>query len=108
MDNKRLLLAAAIFSIAAFASSKTYTVVITQPMHVGTAQLAPGNYKMALDGDKAVFNLPNHDSLTFPVKVETATHKYADTIVDSAQQGGSLHLVSIALGGSTNKVDFDK
>ena len=107
--NKSLLLAtAAIFSTVAFAAPKTYHVVISKPTQVGTAELTPGNYKLALEGDKATFTLARHAAVTVPVKVETATHKYPDNIFDTVDSGGTSHLHSIALGGTTSKVEFGK
>ena len=109
MTHKMLTFAAAtIFSAVAFASPKTYTVVISKPLQVGTTELAPGNYKMALDGGKAIFTLEHHTAATVPVKVETAARKYSDTILDTTDHGGTNRLNSIVLGGSTNKVEFDQ
>jgi len=109
MTNKMLTFAAAsIFSAVAFASPKTYNVVIPRAVQVGSAELTPGNYKMALEGDKAVFTLEHHVAATVPVKVETAAHKYPDTVLDTVEQGGANHLASIVLAGSTSKVEFDK
>jgi hypothetical protein len=108
MTNKPLLFAAAILSTVAFAAPKAYNVVISKPLQVGTAQLTPGSYKMVLEGDKAVFTIAHHTAVTVPVKVETAARKYSETVLDAVDKGGTLHLNFIALGGSTNKVEFDK
>jgi hypothetical protein len=103
----KLILAAATFSVVAFAAPKSYNVVLAKPMQAGSAQLAPGEYKVMVEGSNAVFTpAHSHNAITIPAKVETESRKFDSNVLDSIADGNTLRLKSIALGGSKTKLEF--
>ena len=77
------------FARLSIASAKTYGITLLAPTKVGNAQLQPGDYRVKLDGSKAIFT-------------DTVTRK-----VDTTAAGGSEHLNAIELQGTTTKLDFN-
>jgi hypothetical protein len=110
MTNRLLLWSGALaLSAVAFAGSKSYDLVLTSTAKAGSAQLAPGEYKLKLDGSNAVITgAQDHKSVTVPVKVENGDTKYDSTMFDSTTQGGTMQITSIELGGSKTKLEFNK
>ncbi len=47
-------------------------------------------------------------SVTVPVKVENADHKFGQTAVETSNQNGMDNIQSIGLGGSNTKLEFGK
>ena len=105
---KSLVLGAMLFvSTLAFAGPKSFTVVFDKPVTVGTVSLTPGEYKVKVDGSTAVFtNNFNYKSVSTAVKVETGDKKFKDTAVDSITSGAGQTINSIAIGGTTTKLEF--
>ena len=110
MTNRLLLWGGALaLSAAAFAGSKSYDLFLSSAAKAGTAQLAPGEYKLKLDGSNAVITgAQTGKSVTVPVKVENGNTKYDSTTLDSTRQGGANQITSIELGGSTTRLEFGK
>jgi hypothetical protein len=92
------LIAAAI-GIASAASS--YTVTISGPVQVGQTELKPGDYKVSIEGDKAIFKNGKR-TIEVPATVENGSQKYSATMLDSA---GS-QLQDIQIGGTSMKIVF--
>jgi hypothetical protein len=91
----------------ALAGAKSYSVSFDQPAVVGTAQLAPGEYRLKVENGTATFtDVRTSKSVSTPVKVETATQKFARTAVDSFTEANGERVASIQLGGSTTTVEF--
>jgi lipopolysaccharide export system protein LptA len=104
-----LWIAVAVFSTVAWAATKSYNVVVSAPMKAGNAQLAPGDYKVKIEGSNAVFtDQHTRTSVTVPVKIENGTAKFNSTSIDTTKQGNTTQITSIELGGSTMKLDFGK
>ena len=109
MTNKlTLLIGAAALSTLAIAGPKSYSVAISAPTQAGSAQLAPGAYKLQVEGTNAIFTDSHRASVTVPVKVENADTKFDSTAVDTSNQSGSRQMKSIELGGSKTKLEFGK
>jgi hypothetical protein len=99
-----------IFGLAglSIASAKTYSITLLSPTTVGNTQLRPGDYKLALNGSKAVFtNNRSRKKVETDVKVEHATRKFEQTAVDTTHTAGVDHLQAIELSGTTTKLDFN-
>jgi hypothetical protein len=91
----------------ALAGPKSYNVVFDQTAVVGALQLAPGEYKLAVQNGTATFtDVRTKKSVSAPVKLETAKQKFAHTAVDAAAEGKTERVSAIELGGSTTKVKF--
>jgi len=102
---KRLLISFATIAVAA-ASAATYKVDLSEPLMVAGKQLPAGEYKIAVDGGKAVFHNGKQETEA-PVKVETAGNKFKETTFrfDSAADG-TRKLEEINVGGSHTSLEF--
>jgi hypothetical protein len=91
----------------ALAGAKSYSVSFDQPVVAGTAQLAPGEYKLKVENGTATFtDVRTSKSVSTPVKVETADQKFSRTAVDAFTEGNGERVASIQLGGSATTVEF--
>lgn len=89
------------------ASAKSYTISISDPATAGTTQLKPGEYKVKLDGTQVVLMDNNGKRIDTLAKVETAEHKFDQTSISISKADGANRIVSIQLGGSTNRIVFE-
>jgi hypothetical protein len=107
MKVKWLLVAFALVGLS-IASAKTYSITIGQTSVVAGTKLKPGNYKLKIEGSKAVF-LDNRNETAAEAKatVENAPKKFDVTSVYSKRVGGETEIDSITLGGTHMKVDFN-
>ncbi len=104
---KSLILTAAFALFTTIASAKSYEIVLSSPTMAGNVQLAPGAYKVKVEGAQARFmNEETYKTYTAPVKVEQATQKFDQTAVDTNTQNGANRIQAIELGGSNNKLEF--
>ena len=111
MTNKLplLLIAAAAWPIVALAAPKTYDVVLLAATKAGSVQLAPGEYKVKVEGSNAVFTDEHtRASFTVPVTVENTGTKFGMTALDTSKNGDIAQITSIELGGSKIKLEFGK
>jgi hypothetical protein len=106
---KSLVLGLVLSLSTLIAGQKSFTVIFDKATTVGAVKLAPGEYKVKVDGTNAVFtNNSNYKSVSTAVKVETAEKKFKDTAVDSVKSDSGDVVSSITVGGSTMKLDFSK
>jgi hypothetical protein len=87
-------------------TGKSYEIHLSVNAEAGKVQLPAGDYKMKVDGDKAVLTDSEKHEFTVPVKVETAGKKFDQTSVITSDSSGKMQLKSVEIGGSTTKVDF--
>jgi hypothetical protein len=102
---KKLLFAFAILALAV-ASAKTFSVTLFQASTVAGKELKPGDYRLRLDGNKAVITNGNQSAAS-QVKVETGDSKYSSTSVRYANAEGKFRIQEIRLGGTKMKLVFD-
>ncbi|HWC99939.1 MAG TPA: hypothetical protein VG456_24435 [Candidatus Sulfopaludibacter sp.] len=106
---KKSFILAGVLSLSAicFAGSKSYDINLSNPAKAGSVVLAPGQYKLQVQGTNAVFtDQKTRKTFTAPIKVETSAKKYQFTSVDTAPDAGSEKITSIELGGSTTQLAF--
>src|SRR5262245_61931454 len=84
-------------SVANAASSKS--VNLTSSVWVGDTQLKPGQYKVELVGDKAMFK-SGKNVVEVPAKLETVDRKFADTSVETTDS----KVKEVRLGGTNTKI----
>jgi hypothetical protein len=89
---------------AAFASAKSYNVTLFQPAMVGDVQLAPGDYKLDVVGDKLVFKGGKSVVAASPVKQETGDTHYLTTTVRFDNSAGKMRIQEVHLGGTSTKL----
>src|SRR5882757_2875250 len=82
-------------SAICFAGQKSFTVSFDKATTVGAVKLAPGEYKVKVDGANAIFTNSNYKSVSTAVKVETAEKKFKDTAVDTVKAGSADSVTSI-------------
>ena len=102
---KKLLFAFAILALAV-ASAKTFSVTLFQASTVAGKELKPGDYRLQLNGDKAVITNGSESAET-RVKVENGETKYNSTSVRYANAEGKYRIQEIRLGGTKIKLVFD-
>ena len=84
------------------ADSLTATVKLTATTMVGTAKLAPGNYKVVVEGGKAKFEQGNKVAAEVPCTVKDFSGKINETtfVLDKDQ------LTEIQVAGKSKTIDF--
>ena len=95
-------------STLCFAGEKAFTVSFDKATTVGAVKLAPGDYKVKVDGTNAVFMNSSYKSVSAPVKVETAAKKFKNTAVETTKSGSGEIVIAIEVAGTTTKLDFAK
>lgn len=103
---RRILFSFAVAGLAV-ASARSYTVNLYQPALVGNTQLKPGEYRVEVVDQKAVFRNGKIESQT-PVKVEDNDSKYGSTTVRFSNGDGKMHIQEIHLGGTKTKLVFSE
>lgn len=88
-------------------SAKTYELTLSTPAKAGSVSLKPGQYRLKVEGDNAVFTDVNSSkSFTTPVKVVPTDKKFDDTKVMTTKDGDTDKIEEIDLGGSKTKLGF--
>ena len=108
MTKKSLLLVGALaFSSLPLATAKSYDIILSAPAKAGSVQLAPGEYKLKVEGSNAVFtDVQSDKSYTAPVKIEKAGRNFDATTVESKSEGDMQDIQAIDLGGSSTRLEF--
>jgi hypothetical protein len=103
-----LLLAAALgLSSMTVASAATYNLVLAAPTKAGSAQLDPGAYQLAVDGNRATFtNVNTNKSVMAVVRVDSGIDAYGRTTLEVKDEDGAQRIESIELENSMNKLEF--
>ncbi len=103
---RNLLLLFAVFGLSVV-SAKTYSIQLDTKALLGTTALQAGQYKVKLDGNKAVLtNVDNRKSVEANVKVNTETRKYDYTALEMRKASDGEHLQAIELGGTNMRLQF--
>jgi hypothetical protein len=104
---KFVAVAALALSTLTVVSAKTYEIILSSPTKAGSVQLKPGQYKLKVDGNNAIFtDVNSNKSVTVPAKVQTGDKKFDDTRVQSTKDGDTDKIEEIDLGGSKTKLGF--
>jgi hypothetical protein len=90
----------------AVAGGRSYNVSLTRPNMLGTTELKPGDYKIEVDGDKAILRQGKTQSES-PVKVEEGDTKFDNNVVRYVSSAdGKLRIQEIRIGGTRTKLVF--
>src|ERR1041385_9242086 len=104
---KFLVVAGLTISSLTLVNAKTYDIVLSNKTTAGSLELKPGQYKLKVDGNNAIFtDTSKGKSFTTPVKVESGDKKFDDTRVQSTKDGDAEKINEIDLGGSKTKLGF--
>ena len=105
---KSLILAGALaLSSVAFAAPHTYSLRLSEAATAGDVTLAPGDYRISLDGHLATFtNLDNNKTVFLMVRVDTSLSTFERTSVDTKKVDGVDRIESIRFQSSNSKLEF--
>lgn len=94
-----------LFAVAVAWAAAGYNVTLSKPAVVGGAEIKAGNYKLELNGDKAVLK-NGKTTIEADVTVEAAPNKFDSTSACCLGEDGKYRLQEIRVGGTTTKVTF--
>jgi len=96
---KKALLLVCLLAGMALASTKSFTVTLTEPSFVGGTELKAGDYRCELTDQKLVIRR-GHNTAETDVRVETGESKYSSTSVRYDNADGKAKLQEIRVGGT--------
>lgn len=85
------------------AAAEKHNLTLFQPSMVNGTELAPGDYRMEVDGDKIVIS-KGKQKVEANIKVDTADSKFNTTSVRYATADGKYQVQEIRLGGTNRKL----
>ena len=106
MTFSKLMLFGSLAAAVASAASM-YRVNIGQAFMLGSSEMKAGDYKIEVDGGKAVFMDGKHNAGSAAVKEETGDEKFTRTTVRYSNGDGKFHLQEIHIGGTKTKLVFE-
>ena len=89
----------------ALAGSPSYNVTFFMPSEIAGKQLRAGDYKIEIQGDKALVGYGKNRVET-PVKIEQANEKFATTSVRYQNVDGKAKVEQIRVGGTNTVLVF--
>ncbi len=96
----KLLIGFAALGIGIDSAGSAYTVEFDQTTQVGGTELKAGEYKVEVQGDKAIFKSGKDVVAQSSAKVENGKQKYSATAVST----NASKLESISVGGTKMKI----
>ena|ERR1035438_10003043 len=102
MNLKRLMFGLGTVALAVASAAGSYDIVLSQPTWVGTTQLKPGSYKVAVQGSTAVFTDGKKTVVEAPATVEKSDRKVSATEVETSDS----KITEIRLSGTSTKLVF--
>jgi hypothetical protein len=108
MTMKSILLTGALaLSSVAFAGTKSYNIVLTNPTQAGSLQLKAGEYSVKLEGSFVVLtNLETTKSYLALVRVASGVTTYDRTAVETTHTGDQTRIKTIELEGTDETLEF--
>ena len=102
---KKVILSFATFALALASAAETHRITLYQDAVINGKQLKAGDYKMQIDGSKAVIS-KGKESVEANVTVESNDAKFSQTAVRMANAEGKFLVKEIRVGGTKTKVVF--
>jgi hypothetical protein len=106
MKLTKLMLSFGTLALAIASAASSYHFSLFQPSVVAGKELKPGDYKVELNGDKAIIKA-GKQTVEAAVKVETGTEKFSETSVRFDTTNGKMTVQEIRLGGTNTKLVFN-
>ena len=104
---KKLVVSFALAGAAIVSAAAAHRVTLYEESVVNGTTLKPGDYKLVIEGGKAVLSAGKL-KLEAPVSIQKADTKYGTTSVRYSAGGGKQQRVQeIRVGGTDTKVVFD-
>jgi hypothetical protein len=105
MKSSTLMLSFGTLALAIASAASSYRFSIFEPSFLAGQQLKPGDYKIELNGDKAMIKV-GKQSVQTAVKVENGTEKFSETSVRYATADGKMTVTEIRVGGTHTRIVF--
>jgi hypothetical protein len=102
---RNLLLAFVLFAMALAWAASSHSVNFSKPAIVGNTEIKPGDYKLELNGNKAVLKRGKTE-VEAEVTVENGATKFTQTSACCLGDDGKYRLQEIRVGGTNTKVTF--
>jgi hypothetical protein len=106
MKMSKLMLSFGTLALAIASAASSYHFSIFEPSFVAGQELKPGDYKIEVNGDKAMIKA-GKQTVEAAVKVEDGTEKFSETSVRYANNNGKMTVQEIRLGGTHTKLVFN-
>ena len=102
----KLMLSFGTLALAIASAASSYRFSIFEKSFVAGQELKPGDYKIELNGDKAMIKA-GKQTVETAVKVENGNEKFSETSVRYATANGKMAVTEIRLGGTHTKLVFN-
>jgi len=99
MKLTKLTLCLATLALGVASAASSFTITLPSAITAGDKQLKPGEYKVAVEGNQAIFK-QGKTTTAIPVSTEKSTTKFKYTSLETE----SSKLQAIDLGGTTTKL----
>ncbi len=106
MKLSKLMLSFGTLALAVASAASSYHFSIFEPSTVAGQELKPGEYKLEVNGDKAIIKA-GKQTVETAVKVENGNEKFSETSVRYATANGKMAVTEIRLGGTHTKLVFN-
>jgi hypothetical protein len=106
MKLSNLMLTFGTLALAVASAASSYRVSLFQPSMLAGQELKPGDYKVELNGDKAMIKA-GKQTIEATVKVENGTERFPETSVRYSDANGKMTVTEIRLGGTHTKLVFN-
>jgi len=106
MKLSKLLLSFGTLALAIASAATSYRFSTFQPSYVGGTELKPGDYKIEVDGDKAMIKA-GKQTIQASVKVENGSERFTDTSVQYETTNGKVTVTQIRIGGTHTTLVFN-
>ena len=105
MKLSKLVVCLGTFALAIASAATRYNFVLNNPAVLAGQELPSGDYRVEVNGDKAMVR-GGKMAVETGVKVEEGSTKYSETMVRYISEGGKNRLSEIMVGGTKNKIVF--
>src|SRR5437660_3711351 len=106
MNISRMMLTFGTLALAVASAADTYRVSLQETTMLAGKQIRPGDYRIEVNGGRAVIKDGKKDVAESAVKVETGNEKFRATTVRYQNGDGKYHLQEIRLGGTNTTLVF--
>ena len=101
MKFAKMMFGISVLALGVASAASGYSVKLYDTLMVGTTELKAGDYKVEMDGDKAVFKM-GKSSIEVPATMGTSEKKFPSTTITA----DGKQLTEIDFGGTTAKMLF--
>lgn len=100
---KKFMLTFAAAALMVASAAEKHNLTLFQPSFVNGTELAPGDYRMEVDGDKITLS-KGKQKVEASIKTEQADAKFSSTSVRYSNADGKYKVQEIRLGGTNRKL----